>query len=61
MPQATLPFVGDSQPLPALCAAACKHDPAILGRHSDPEAVRLGAAAFIRLVSALALHDLLFA
>ena len=56
---AALSFVGDRQTFPPLGAAALENDATILGRHADTKTVRLGAAAFIRLESALALHDLL--
>ncbi len=54
-------FVGDRQPLASLGAAALQHDPAVLRRHADPEPVRLGATAGVRLVCTLALHGVLYA
>jgi hypothetical protein len=55
-----LRLVSDREPLTALCAASLEDDSAVLGRHSDSEAVRLFAPAFVRLVGALSLHVVLF-
>jgi len=49
-------FVGDRQTLAPLGAPAREHDSAVLGRHANPEAVSLRAAAGIRLIRTLALH-----
>ena len=49
-------LVGDSEALASLGATPFQDDTPVLGRHADAEPVRLGAAAGIRLVRALALH-----
>lgn len=51
-----LSFVGDGQPLATLRPAPLEHDPAVLGRHSDPKTVGLLPAAGVRLEGALAFH-----
>src|SRR5205085_4046203 len=50
-----LAFVGNRQALAPLGATPLQHNPAVLRRHPHPEAMGLGPAAGIRLVSTLAL------
>jgi hypothetical protein len=56
-----LPLVGDGQTFPPFCPASLEDDPAVLGRHSDPEPVGFTAAAAVGLVSTFSLHLVLFA
>src|SRR5688572_27350093 len=54
-----LPLVGDRQPLAALGPPALENDAAVLGRHANPEPVRLLAATLVGLECAFPLHALL--
>ena len=49
-------LVGDRQPFAARRTAPLQDQSSVLGRHSDAKAVRLLAAAGVRLVGPLALH-----
>src|SRR5687767_14043960 len=51
-----LSFVGNGQPLATLGPASFEDNSTVLGRHPDPEAVRLLAAPGVGLVGALAFH-----
>jgi hypothetical protein len=53
-------LVGDGQAFSALCPATFQHNSAVFCRHTDAEAVRLAAAASIRLKRAFTLcHSVL--